>query len=394
MRIGVLNPQPDPLSSRNWSGTPRGIADGLTALGVEVVPLGTKLPVGIHHGVAVLSRIGGKRGAVADRTVVRQRSRTWALGRHLDGAGRLDAIIAMGQETYDLAALRRPGLPILTYDDTTLRQMWQHPDSDIRTAGFSGRDVDQWCRRQQASSLAADGCCVSTRWAGDSFVHDYGLTPGRVTVVGIGHRPRGVDATSGRDWGTPRFLFVGVDWKRKNGDAVIRAFRALRQDHPDARLDLVGNHPTVDEPGVYGHGFLARENADEQARLDALFAAATAFVLPSRFDPAGIAYLEAASAGLPVIATSQGGAVELLGDAAITVHPDDDGALLAALQRLSVAGTARVMGARAATIAAGSRWVDVAGRIVAVLHQPAVRDRSETQPPTPDIQTTTVQEQP
>jgi glycosyltransferase involved in cell wall biosynthesis len=392
MRIGVLNPQPDPLSSKNWSGTPRGIADGLTALGVEVVPLGTRLPVGIHHGVAVLSRIGGKRGAVADRTPVRQRSRTWALGRHLDEAGPLDGIVAMGQETYDLAALRRPGVPILTYDDTTLRQMWQHPDSDIRTAGFPESAVSLWCERQRASSLAADRCCVSTRWAGDSFIADYGITPDRVTVVGIGHRPRGTDARVGRDWDTPRFLFVGVDWKRKNGDAVVRAFRALRRVHPEITLDLVGNHPRVDEPGVHGHGFLARENADDQARLDALFAAATAFVLPSRFDPAGIAYLEAASAGLPVIATSQGGAVELLGDAAITVHPDDDDALQAGMLRLSSPGTARAMGARAAAIAKVSRWVDVAGRIVAVLHQQTAEDRSVGRPTTPDTETT-VQEQ-
>jgi len=377
MRIAVLNPQPDPLSSKNWSGTPRGIADGLAGRGVEVVPIGTKLPQGLHQLVAVASRIGGRRGAVADRTPVRQRSRTWALRRHLDGAGPLDAIVAMGQETFDLARLRRPGVPILTYDDTTLRQMWQHPDSDIRSAGFPERAVDLWCARQQASSRAADLCCVSTEWAAGSFITDYGLAPERVRVVGIGHRPRARDTTQARDWDTPRFLFVGVDWRRKNGDAVVRAFRRVRQTHPGATLDLVGNHPSVDEPGVRGHGFLARENAHSQARLDALFARATAFVLPSRFDPAGIAYLEAASAGLAVIGTSQGGASELLGTAAITVHPDDDSALAAALERISSPAEAQSLGQRAAAIAARSRWVDVADRILAAIDRSPVRMRPD-----------------
>ncbi|MBB5642781.1 glycosyltransferase family 4 protein [Cryobacterium roopkundense] len=377
MRIGVLNPQPDPLTSRNWSGTPRGIADGLLAHDVEVVPLGTRLPQGLHQAVAVLSRIGGKRGAIADRTLVRQSSRTWALARSIRDARPLDAIVSMGNETFDLRRLAACGIPIVTYDDSTLQQMWQHPESDIRSSGFPDDEVLRWFSRQKASSLAATACCVSTDWAGRSYVKDYGVPPERVHVVGMGHRPRGIDLATERDWSVPRFLFVGVDWRRKNGDAVLRAFEEIRRRDPRATLDLVGNHPRVDQAGVAGHGFLSREIPAEQAVLDRLFATATAFVLPSRFEPAGIAYLEAASAGLPVVATSEGGAAEMLGRAAITVHPHDHRGLADALARLSVPETARSMGARASEVAASSRWDDVAGRILQVIDISAQAERPD-----------------
>jgi glycogen(starch) synthase len=183
-------------------------------------------------------------------------------------------------------------------------------------------------------------------------------------VVGMGHRPRRVMMSVSRDWSNPRFLFVGVDWRRKNGSQVVRAFREVRATFPKATLDVVGRHPRIDEDGVTGHGFLARDDRASQELLDALFARATAFVLPSRFDPSPIAYLEAASAGLPVVATTEGGAGELLGPAAISVHPDDLNGLVLALTKLGDPHVSAKMGEVAAQRAASSSWADVAGRIV------------------------------
>lgn len=370
-RVGLLYPARDPFSPANWSGTPRGLTEGLRTCGADVVPIGVRLPIGIHQAVAVLSRAGGKRGAIADRTLVRQRSRDWALRRSLAAAGRLDAVVAMGTETYDLAGIRPRETTVVTYDDGTLLQMWRHPESDIRRSGFPEREVLRWFDRQAASSRAADACCTSTEWAARSLVEDYGVQPARVRAVGIGHRPRHRVDRGDRDWTTPRYLFVGVDWARKNGDSVLKAFQDVRRELPGATLDVVGQHPPLDEPGVTGHGYLRRDDPHSQAVLDGLFSRATAFVLPSRFDPAGIVYLEAASAGLPVIATTEGGAAELLGSAAITVHPDDLAALTGAMRRLSDPATVRAMGAEAARRAEDSSWSHVAARILNVLRSVA-----------------------
>lgn len=361
-RVAVVFPDRDPLNPYRWSGTPAGLAAGLAECGFEVVPLGAGLPPGLHHAVALGSRAGGKRGAVADRTVIRQVSRTWALGRAVGRARPLDLVVAMNTERFDLATLRRAGAPIATYDDATLHQMWQHPDSDTRAAGFPPREVEKWVERHGRSSRAADVVCTSTSWAARSFVDDYGVAADRVHVVGIGHRPR--PSTTERDWSRPRFLFVGVDWVRKNGEAVLRAFREVRTHTPEATLHVVGASPEVDEPGVVIHGLLRRQVPAEQATLDKLYTHATAFVLPSRYEPAGIVYLEAASAGLPVVATSVGGASELLAGAAMVVDPDDGPALAAAMSSLCDPGTARARGEAARVAAAQSTWPAVAGRLV------------------------------
>jgi glycosyltransferase involved in cell wall biosynthesis len=367
MRIGLLYPARDPLSPRQWSGIPHGLAEGLSKCDVEVVPIGAGLPAGVHQAVAVLSRLGGQRGAVADRTAVRQTSRNWALARSLARAGRLDGLVAMGAEMYDLAGIRPPGIPLGTFDDATLQGMWRSANSDIRQSAFPEKVVHRWFGRQASSSRAASVCCVSTQWAARSFTEDYGVEPRRIHVVGMGHRPRHHIAAVERDWSVPRYLFVGIDWQRKNGDAVVRAFSEIRKSFPDAKLDLVGRHPRLGEPGVTGHGVLPRENAQAQERLDNLFARATVFVLPSRFEPAGIAYLEAASAGLPVIATTEGGAGEMLGNAAITVPPDDHDAIVDAMRRLADPAVSRSMGAAAARRAGESTWADVALRILQAL---------------------------
>ncbi|MDP9883343.1 glycosyltransferase involved in cell wall biosynthesis [Sinomonas atrocyanea] len=362
MRIGILYPVPDPISPKNWSGTPAGLASGFAAIGHEVVPLGARIMPGLHQLVAVLSRSTGRRGAVADRLQVRRWARTNALARRLDVEGPLDGLVAMGTEMYDLARVVRGRVPAVTYDDATLLQMYRHPNSDISRSRFPDAHVQRWVRRQQESTRSAELCCVSTEWAARSFRDDYGIPHSRIAVVGMGHfsaaRP-----DLRRDWSSPKFLFVGVDWRRKNGDRVLAAFERLRRVIPNAHLDLVGHHPSLNMPGVHGHGFLPREDPRAQAVLARLFAEATCFVLPSEFDPSPIAYLEAASAGLPVIATSEGGAAELLGPGALVVDPTDTDALVAAMLELAKPEIAVSVGRAASESASTSSWPHVAARI-------------------------------
>ena len=368
-RVGFLYPEPDPLSPINWSGTPRSLAAGLSSLGVEVVPVAYRLPRVVRHAVTLLS-YAQRRGATARAAPVKVSVRSVVLARELIRADPLDAVVAMGTDVFDLERVVPPSLPVATYDDGTFALFMRHADSDLRRNSFPVDDVRRWSGWQAKAARRATACCVSTRWAAASMVQDYGVAPDKVHVVGMGHRPRPADGRT-RDWSAPRFLFVGVDWGRKNGDSVLRAFARLREEQPGAVLDVVGLHPPLDQPGVHGHGFLPRESPAAQQQLDELYARATAFVLPSRFDPSPVAYLEAASAGLPVIATTEGGAAELLGDAAISVHPDDHEALLTAMARLAQPETARRLGEEAVRRAALSSWDRVAERILESLRQPS-----------------------
>lgn len=365
-RIAFLHAGAGPITPEHWSGTPFALVGAFESLGLEVVEVGYRAPKALRSVVHAISLVTTPDPTAAARSRAKLALRRMAQQHSLNSTPNIDAIVAVDTDSYRLDWLRLPA-PVATYDDTTFQTMWDHPESDLRGGTFKEASVRGWIRTQKESSRAATVNCVSTSWAKQSFVSDYKIQPERITVVGMGHRPRSVTGLAGRDWRTPKFLFVGIDWRRKNGDAVLRAFRKVRATYPAAELHIVGKHETIIEPGVADHGLLRREDAAAQRSLDNLYASATAFVLPSRFDPSPIAYLEAASAGLPVVATTEGGAGELLGDAALVTSPFDGEAILRAMLTLADPAEAARRGAACQAVASGSTWLNVAKRILAAI---------------------------
>jgi glycosyltransferase involved in cell wall biosynthesis len=366
-RIGFLYPSANPISPANWSGTPQGLAQGFSSLGMEVVPIPCRLPATLRFLFNLSARIRGVHSIVAQREPWQTKARSRSIAAALRRLRSLDAIVAMGTDLYDLShVLKDKSFPVATYDDGNLLLFLRCRDSDLSQAGYPVDAVKMWAQRQASACRRADVCCVSTEWAGKSFVEDFAIPCGKVFTVGIGHRPRSVDPET-RSWTSPKFLFVGIDWKRKNGAAVVEAFARVREKFPSATLDLVGGHPAINAPGVTGHGQLSLRISSEQRLLDQLFNKATAFVMPSLFEPAGVAYLEAASTGLPVIATKSGGASELLGDVAININPHDHEELVRSMIALCDMDTARAMGTCAYRKAANSTWPVVSGRIAEIL---------------------------
>jgi glycosyltransferase involved in cell wall biosynthesis len=271
---------------------------------------------------------------------------------------RLDAVVQIGTG-YALPEGHR----IATYEDMTVAQALSLPYPEWRC--LSKREQAAALERQARAYSQAAVCCFSTQWAADSAIKDYGLPADKARVVGIGrnHAPRPVS----RNWSTPRFLLAGGDWERKNGAAVVRSFARVRETFPEAHLDLVGNHPRVDVEGVVGHGWLSLANAEDRRKLDALFEAATCFVMPSWCEPAGIAYLEAGAGGVPSIGSTVGGSRELIGEGGCVVDPSNDAALLDAMLRFSNDNVAREAGQRASRHAEAFTWPAVADRVLAAL---------------------------
>lgn len=378
MRLALFHSGGDPASPALWSGTPTGLTRGLESHGVEVIHL-VAAPTGVRRrvhrlGAHILTlrdpNVGRFRGMVADRNFLARRARAQVLRHAISTAGALDGVVAMGTDAVDLGSLQLMHMPpIVTYEDATLLQMWDHADSDTRLLDPPNRYVREWVRTQRNSSLTAAAVAVSTEWAGRSFIEDYGVPAEQVHVIGMGHRPRRAGTRLGIDPAKPIFLFVGIDWTRKNGDAVVRAFARVRATLPGASLHLVGEHPHIDLPGVTDHGLLRRDDPVDQALLDNLYETSTAFVLPSLFDPSPISYLEAASAGLPVIATDQGGAGGMLGSGAIVVDPHSDEGLYLAMLQLADEGEANRRGLAAREQAAQSTWAGVAARMLAVFEE-------------------------
>ncbi len=348
----------DPDDPYTWSGIPYGLAQGLKTWDVETAGLEVSLKplvkqIGLLISGAVrLSRYDAwyTRGMEATRNLVARRRFA-----HLPP---IDAAVVGGAD-FSLP----PVVPVAIWADLTVVQAREyHPVF----AGLSDGTFRAWRGRQNQAYANAVGLAAASHWTAESMVRDHGVDPAKVHVVGFGINRWAKERAGG--WERPRFLFVGREFERKNGPAVLRAFARFRTAHPDAQLDLVGEHPRIDAPGVVPHGPLRLNVPEEAAKLDDLFARATCFVMPSLCEPFGIAYAEAAMSGVPSIATAIGGARTILGeDGGLLVDPYDDGAIVTAMERLADPATAQRMGAAARERAPLFHWDVVAGRMLRAL---------------------------
>lgn len=272
----------------------------------------------------------------------------------------------------DLAARRTYGM----YLDATLALTRRdHPPA----APLGPVALRRWIAYERDVYRAAARLFPMSRWVGRSLVEDYGVDPGRIIVAGAGANNVAGDLV-GRTWDRRVALFVGLDWRRKGGDVLLRAWPVVRAAVPGAELWVVGTRGTED-PGAEGVRWLGR--IADRARLTELYREASVFVLPSRYDPFPHVLREALGEGLPCVATRVGAVDEIVrdGDDAVVVEPEDADALAAALTALlSDPGRAEAMGrAGHRRMAAEVTWDAVADRIAPELvaavaeGQPAAR---------------------
>jgi len=157
------------------------------------------------------------------------------------------------------------------------------------------------------------------------------VVPGGVGEAFVPEAVAGFEAAAaavGLDPVEPYVLTVASRTARKNLVALGPAARRLRAEGV-AVVAIGGDRPqfaaekAVD--GVLDLGPIADEH------LPALYAAARAFVLPSRYEGLGLPCLEAMACGTPVVAARAAALPETCGDAALLVDPDDHDGFAAAL---------------------------------------------------------------
>jgi glycosyltransferase involved in cell wall biosynthesis len=204
-----------------------------------------------------------------------------------------------------------------------------------------------------------------SRWTARSFVDEYGSPAHKVHVI-----PPGVDTSVWRPEPRgrsprPRLLFVGGDFERKGGPALLRAFAALRLADR-AELHVVTRDEVPGTRGVIVHRGM--RNGSEALRR--LYADSDAFVLPTVADCFSIASIEAMAAGLPVAVTDVGGVEDIVvdGETGFLLPPGDDRALGRALTALvdDAALRRRMGGAARARAVVHFDARDSATRILAV----------------------------
>ncbi len=210
----------------------------------------------------------------------------------------------------------------------------------------------------------------------DALIADYGCEPARVSSVGAGANLI-LPSIETRRWDSSSAIFVGRDFSRKGGHVLLDAWAQVRERLPQARLTVVG--PPSPPAGADLRGIDWRGAVESRAELVGLYEAASAFVLPSLFEPWGHVFLEAMGCGLPCIGAAHCAMPEIVadGETGLLVAPGEPEPLADALTRLLAdPALAEDYGRRAyASVTSRHRWSDVAARIApalsATLAQPA-----------------------
>ena len=112
-----------------------------------------------------------------------------------------------------------------------------------------------------------------------------------------------------------KFLSVGTDWNRKGMDSSIKVIKKLRKKGINCELNIVGCKKPVNyelPDFVKIHSFLNKNILSERKKLMNFYKDSHYFILLSRAEAFGLVFNEAASLGLPSIATNIGGINSLI----------------------------------------------------------------------------------
>lgn len=223
-----------------------------------------------------------------------------------------------------------PG-PILTtiHDLSVLRFPQWHPADRVR-----------WYETDFAAGVASSTHFVAvSHFTRREMAELLRIPAERVAVIPLGVRagfhPR--PANQVRAWLAARhlppryFLYVGTIEPRKNLPGLLGAYArlspAIRADFPLLAAGVAGwgldqFGPLVQNLGLQSNvwplGYVP------EADLPWFYAGAAALVWPSFYEGFGLPPLEAAACGTPVITSNVSAMPEVLGDAAVLLHPEDE----------------------------------------------------------------------
>lgn len=197
-----------------------------------------------------------------------------------------------------------------------------HTLAEVKRRARPGeRDVPQRASAERLIASEVDQMIVWSEHERDALGHLYGADPSRVAII-----PPGVDTSHFRPLdaaesrrrlgmdGHRVVLYVGRLERLKGLDILLRALASL-EDTDDARLLVAGGSPGSRElerlkrlASTLGVGdrvdFLG---SVERGALPVYYSAADVCVLPSYYESFGLAALEAAACGRPVVASRVGG---------------------------------------------------------------------------------------
>ncbi len=206
----------------------------------------------------------------------------------------------------------------------------------------------------------AETVFVPSRFSGGKITELYGLPPAKIVVAPNGVFRGQVPPPTRAGSGGASVLCVARLYKRKGVDLLLRAWRGVVAEIPEAELKIAGGGLEYEplrrmarELGISSSVTFLGDVTSRETVAE-LFAGCDAFCLPSRHETFGLVFLEAMAAGRPVVALDSTAVPEVVrnGVDGILVEPGGRGLAEAVIsllkdpalrQNMGTAGRERVL---------------------------------------------------
>ncbi len=201
-------------------------------------------------------------------------------------------------QTQTLFNAKLPGKPHFIYTDHTAKANLLYPDIYSSHYMRSARFIDNVESKiyQDADITFTCGSLITY-----SLLNQYNVPKEKALTVSAGSNATDSFIENNDKYASKNILFVGVDWERKGGPILIKAFEKVLQKHPDATLTIIGCNPAnINLPNCNILGKLP------PGEVAAYYNKAAVFCLPTLREPFGIVFVEAMHYKLPIIANNIG----------------------------------------------------------------------------------------
>jgi len=209
---------------------------------------------------------------------------------------------------YDVPSVASKNSQCFSYHDGNVVEMMQSPifPHQLRNKAMQARIWEKNVYDKMTKIF------TMSEYLRESFINKFNIPENKVINVGVGNNfgaPVSIPYKSRQE---KEIVFIGIDFNRKGGNELVRAFSKIKHKHPTAILNIIGPkavpsilRESAMATGVIFHGFLDRSLQSSSTLFESILNRGSLVILPSLYEPFGIGLLEAMAYGMPGIATNR-----------------------------------------------------------------------------------------
>ncbi|MGZ3820752.1 MAG: glycosyltransferase family 4 protein [Mucilaginibacter sp.] len=198
------------------------------------------------------------------------------------------------------------GTPHFIYTDHTAKTNLLYPDINPKQYLRSDSFVNQ---SENKIYIDADMIFTCGSLITYSLLNQYQVPREKVLTAFAGSNIKDHYVENDAKYSSKNILFVGVEWERKGGPVLLKAFEKVLQKHSDASLTIVGCSPeNINLPNCTVVGNISSD------KLAKYYNEAAVFCLPTLREPFGIVFVEAMHYRLPIVANNIGSIPDMVID--------------------------------------------------------------------------------